>query len=142
MANITRSNEKKYLPFRLNLDKLIHDQRFSSLHPILDWTKCFVHQTKCFLSMQKDWALVKIFLSLNNMFCLFFHADFHFQVTGGWPAAGQKTTEFVEPANSDTGSSGSATIGPNLPEKRRGHCAVVLHDGSVMFIGNDGCLNN
>ena len=38
------------------------------------------------------------------------------------------STEFIH-------ANGSVTSGPNLPEARRGHCMVTLHDSKVMIIG-------
>ena len=38
------------------------------------------------------------------------------------------STEFIH-------ADGSVTSGPNLPEARRGHCSVTLHDGKVMILG-------
>ena len=44
-------------------------------------------------------------------------------ITGGWESSGNtlKSTELVS-------SSGSVTSGTNLPEKRGGHCMVVINN--------------
>jgi len=50
-------------------------------------------------------------------------------ITGGWDGSSDlSTTEYIY-------ANGTVQSGPNLPEARRGHCSVTLHDGKVMILG-------
>ena len=42
-------------------------------------------------------------------------------ITGGWTGADHMVTKFVNP-------DGTITDGPTLPQGRRDHCSVKLHD--------------
>ena len=50
-------------------------------------------------------------------------------ITGGFDGSSRlATTEYIY-------ANGTVQSGPNLPEARRGHCSVTLHDGKVMILG-------